>query len=106
MRLEAIHQVGPVTTEDACFVEGGIVQAQVDQVGRDELLVRLVPDRAAFQDCYLDALREGLVERVGASMRVRFTLVDRIDPESGGKIRYVKRSWETPPATSEGEAGL
>ncbi len=71
-------------------------QAQVDQVGPGALLVRLVPDRAAFDERYLDVLREGLAERVGRSMKVQFDLVDRIDPEPGGKVRYVKRSFETP----------
>lgn len=74
-------------------------QAQVDQVAPNELLVRLVPDRTAFDERYLDVLREGLAERVGRSMGVRFDLVDRIDPEPGGKIRYVKRSCQIPRVT-------
>jgi phenylacetate-CoA ligase len=71
-----------------------VKQAQVDQVASNELLVRLVPDRLPFDEQYLDVLREGLAERVGRSMAVRFDLVDRIDPEPGGKVRYVKRSCE------------
>jgi len=75
-----------------------VKQAQVDQVAANELLVRLVPDAAAFDERHLAVLREGLAERVGPSMTVRFVLVDRIEPEPGGKVRYVKRSCDTPRA--------
>ncbi len=68
-----------------------VKQAQVDQVSRDAIDVRLVADRAAWDPAYLDVLREGLVERVGTRMQIRFVFVDRIEPEAGGKIRYVKR---------------
>jgi len=69
-----------------------VQQAQLDQVGVNEVLVRVVPDRAAFEERHLDVLREGLRERVGPSMAIRFAIVDGIDPEPGGKIKYVKRS--------------
>lgn len=77
-----------------------VKQAQVDQVGVNEILVRIVPDPEAFEERYLDVLREGLRERVGASMEIRFAVLDRIEPDPGGKIRYVKRSCEVGRSTA------
>jgi phenylacetate-CoA ligase len=69
-----------------------VKQAQIAQDAIDRLVVRLVIDQARFHEGYLEVLREGIVERVGNEMKIEFELVERIEPEAGGKIRYIKRN--------------
>jgi phenylacetate-CoA ligase len=69
-----------------------VKQAQVAQEQPNAVVLRLVIDQAGFAPEHEEVLRGGLRERLGPSMAITIERVDRIDPEPGGKILYIKRA--------------
>ena len=92
VRLPGGGEVSPYTVMTPVEAHPGVEQFEVIQEGIDRIVVRVLPS-PRWNEHTLEELRDRLTP-ILPGIRIEGTIVDRIEPQSGGKYRIVQSKVE------------